>query len=369
MTFLKMKHIKELDGLRGLMALWVVAGHAYEAIPTMNKVIPITLLNDFAVDVFIVLSGFVIFNLLNKSKVSYKKYITQRWMRLFPIYLVVLAASISSMYFYRDILTIAPFSPSTEHRIYQVDTYLSNQFSHLIPHLFLLQGIIPERVLPLAGTTIVGQAWSASVEWQFYLIAPMLFVFFSKLMTSPSNRAFLLALSFLVAMILLSKVLHNKAFAGGSMAAFLMGFISFFFYRDIFPIITLAKLKVISFFVVVSSVLLLKKDCIGYVIWFATFFAVLISMKSERGNLITKLFDNRIMQIIGKVSYSVYMVHMLVIYFSLYLFVRLEVNVGFGYLMLVPISIIVSLIVSMGTFKFIEQPMMNLGKRVSQKLA
>lgn len=153
------------------------------------------------------------------------------------------------------------------------------------------------------------------------------------------------------------------------MAAFLMGFISFFFYRDIFPIITLAKLKVISFFVVVSSVLLLKKDCIGYVIWFATFFAVLISMKSERGNLITKLFDNRIMQIIGKVSYSVYMVHMLVIYFSLYLFVRLEVNVGFGYLMLVPISIIVSLIVSMGTFKFIEQPMMNLGKRVSQKLA
>lgn len=92
-------------------------------------------------------------------------------------------------------------------------------------------------------------------------------------------------------------------------------------------------------------------------------------MKSERGNLITKLFDNRIMQIIGKVSYSVYMVHMLVIYFSLYLFVRLEVNVGFGYLMLVPISIIVSLIVSMGTFKFIEQPMMNLGKRVSQKLA
>lgn len=65
--------------------------------------------------------------------------------------------------------------------------------------------------------------------------------------------------------------------------------------------------------------LLLKKDCIGYVIWFATFFAVLISMKSERGNLITKLFDNRIMQIIGKVSYSVYMVHMLVIYFSLYL--------------------------------------------------
>lgn len=188
-------------------------------------------------------------------------------------------------------------------------------------------------------------------------------------MTSPSNRAFLLALSFLVAMILLSKVLHNKAFAGGSMAAFLMGFISFFFYRDIFPIITLTKLKVISFFVVVSSVLLLKKDCIGYVIWFATFFAVLISMKSERGNLITKLFDNRIMQIVGKVSYSVYMVHMLVIYFSLYLFVMLEVNVGFEYLMLVPISIIVSLIVSLGSFKFIEQPMMNLGKRVSQKLA
>lgn len=351
------------------MALWVVAGHAYEAIPSMNKSIPITLLNDFAVDVFIVLSGFVIFNLLNKNKLSYKKYITQRWMRLFPIYLVVLAVSISSMYFYRDILTIAPFSPSTEHRIYQVDTYLSNQASHLLPHLFLLQGLIPERILPLAGTTIVGQAWSASVEWQFYLIAPMLFVFLSKLIASPSNRALFIAFSFLVVMILLSKVLHNKAFAGGSMGAFLIGFISFFFYRDIFPNITLAKLKVVSFFVVITSILLLKKDCIGYVIWFVTFFAVLISMKNERGNLITKFFDNRVMQIVGKVSYSVYMVHMLVIYLSLYLFVALDVNAGFGYLMLVPMSIIVSLIVSMVTFKFIEQPMMTLGKRVSQRLA
>lgn len=364
-----MKHIKELDGLRGLMALWVVAGHSYEAIPSLTKVIPITLMNDFAVDVFIVLSGFVIFNFLHKNKVSYKTYLTQRAMRLFPIYLVVTALTISSIYFYRDILELAPLSPSTEHRIYQVDTYLSNQIAHFIPHLFLLQGLVPERILPLAGTTIVGQAWSASVEWQFYLIAPVLFVFFGKLFKSPTTRAFLLAGSFILVMILLSKALHNKAFAGGSMSAFLIGFISFFFYRDIFPSITLSKLKIAAFFVIASTLLLMKKDSIGFLIWFSTFFAVLISMKSEKGNLITKSLDNVIMQAVGKVSYSVYMVHMLVIYFTLYAFVELDITVGVSYLMLVPLSIILSLLISMFTFKFVEYPMMRLGKRLTQNPA
>ncbi|WP_147150491.1 acyltransferase family protein [Serratia plymuthica] len=367
MTFVKMKHIKELDGLRGMMALWVVAGHAYEAIPSMTKLIPITLMNDFAVDVFIVLSGFVIFNYLNKNGSSYKTYLTQRAMRLFPIYLVVLALSISSIYFYREILTIAPFSPSTEHRLYQVDTYLSNQMAHLLPHLFLLQGVIPERMLPLAGTTIVGQAWSASVEWQFYLIAPVLFVFFGKFFTSPKTRAFLLAGSFVLAMILLSKVLHNKAFAGGSMAAFLVGFISFFFYRDIFPNMTIAKLKVTAFLVIVTILLLMKKDSVGFIIWFSTFFAVLISMKNEKRNLITRLLDNGVMKVVGKVSYSVYMVHMLVVYFTLYAFVEMEVAVGVNYLMLVPLSILLSLLISIFTFKFIELPMMNLGKKLTQR--
>lgn len=358
-----MKHIKELDGLRGLMALWVVAGHAYEAIPSISKFIPMTLMNDFAVDVFIVLSGFVIFNYLNKNPgVSYKKYIKQRALRLFPIYLVVTALTISSIYFYRDILTNSPLSPSTEYRIYQIDVFLNDMVQHIIPHLFLLQGVIPEKILHLSGTTIVGQAWSASVEWQFYLIAPLLFISLNKTIQSPTIKKSVLIILFVIVFLAFSKLMYNKAFIGTGAASFFVGFMSFYFIRDIYPKITLPSLILVSLCTIVATILLLKKDCIGYLIWFIVFSSVLIKNKASKENIITKLFDNKLSQIIGKVSYSVYMVHMLVIYFVLYLMVSFSLPLSM-YILLVPLSIIASVIISIYTYKYIEYPMMQLGKR------
>lgn len=37
-----MRYIKELEGLRGLMALWVVFGHSLAALPLINKHVPPT---------------------------------------------------------------------------------------------------------------------------------------------------------------------------------------------------------------------------------------------------------------------------------------------------------------------------------------
>lgn len=360
-----MRHIKELDGLRGLMALWVVAGHSYEAIPSLSKFIPMTLMNDFAVDVFIVLSGFVIFNYLNNNSVSYRQYITQRAMRLFPIYLVVLALTISSIYFYRDILTISPDSPSTEYRIYQVDVFLDNAWQHIIPHLFLLQGLIPDRVLHLVGTTIVGQAWSASVEWQFYLVAPFLFVFFNKLIKQSNMRAVMTILMSIVIIMIASKLMANKAFVGSSLSSFFVGFLSFFYFRDFYPKASTHAIRLIGLCVIATTILLLKKECIGYLIWFIVFFSVLLRGKTGSENIVTKPLSNWLVLAIGKVSYSIYMVHMLVIYFTLYLFVELSVPIGVHYAWLVPMSMLASFIISIYTFKYIEHPMMLLGKKMS----
>ncbi|HBR0984086.1 acyltransferase family protein [Klebsiella pneumoniae] len=358
-----MKHIKELDGLRGLMALWVVAGHAYEAIPSISRFIPMTLMNDFAVDVFIVLSGFVIFNYLNTNPgVSYKKYIKQRALRLFPIYLVVTALTISSIYFYRDILTDAPLSPSTEYRIYQIDVFLNDMVQHIIPHLFLLQGIIPERILHLSGTTIVGQAWSASVEWQFYLIAPFLFIFFDKVIKFPTVKKTFIIILFVIVFLIFSKLMYNKAFIGTGAGPFFVGFMSFYFLRDVYHRISTQSLILISLCTIIATILLLKKDCVGYLIWFVVFSAVLIKNKLSKENVITKLFDNKISQVIGKVSYSVYMIHMLVIYFVLYLMVSFSLPLSM-YILLVPLSMVASVIISIYTYKYIEYPMMQLGKR------
>ena len=41
-------------------------------------------------------------------------------------------------------------------------------------HIFLLQGLIPNNVLSESEYMFLGPAWSLSLEWQFYLVAPLL---------------------------------------------------------------------------------------------------------------------------------------------------------------------------------------------------
>src|SRR5436190_20060712 len=80
-----MKHIKEFDGLRGLLALWVFATHVIELGPYPGAASPIRAY--LAVDIFIILSGFVIFHLLSTGE-NYWTFITRRWFRLFPVFAV-----------------------------------------------------------------------------------------------------------------------------------------------------------------------------------------------------------------------------------------------------------------------------------------
>ena len=50
-----------------------------------------------------------------------------------------------------------------------------NAAYHIPLHLTLLHGVVPEKLLPSSATAFLGPAWSLSLEWQFYLIAPLWF--------------------------------------------------------------------------------------------------------------------------------------------------------------------------------------------------
>ncbi len=41
---------------------------------------------------------------------------------------------------------------------------------HLLAHLTLTHGLIPQSALPYAYVTLLGPAWSLSTEWQFYVL-------------------------------------------------------------------------------------------------------------------------------------------------------------------------------------------------------
>lgn len=90
--------ILEFEGLRGLLAWWVVVSHALFAagftLDTLPRGIRILAHGDYAVDVFIILSGFVIFKLLREGKEPWRVFMVRRVFRLFPVYLLCLFAGI-----------------------------------------------------------------------------------------------------------------------------------------------------------------------------------------------------------------------------------------------------------------------------------
>jgi peptidoglycan/LPS O-acetylase OafA/YrhL len=111
-----------------------------------------------AVGVFFALSGFVIALLLGQKRERYGVFIARRWCRIFPAFAVcVLTGAMLSA------LGLMPdrTDPRTD-------------WLHAIAHLTMLHGVIPNEILNNAAGSFLNPAWSISVEWQFYLVAPLI---------------------------------------------------------------------------------------------------------------------------------------------------------------------------------------------------
>lgn len=162
--------ILPLEGLRGVMAWWVVLGHLSLA---MGWGLPVIDRNGLAVDVFIVLSGFVMAGLIDRRPEPFAPYIVRRLFRLAPLYLVVLLVSAALLPVQLFAWETLPHTARNAGRVDLVRLALDNLPAHLAAHLALVQGVVPNRILPQAAFTILGQAWSVSLEMQFYLLAPL----------------------------------------------------------------------------------------------------------------------------------------------------------------------------------------------------
>ena len=82
------------------------------------------------------------------------------------------------------------------------------------------------------------------------------------------------------------------------------------------------------------------------------------------------LLKNKVMIYLGDISYSIYLIHGLVLYTTYtILFPSLCTNLSFNqYMLLMPIVLLVVILLSMFTYTYIEKPMIKMGKEVSKKL-
>lgn len=157
--FIRRKKFTLLDGIRGLAILAVVWHHSAGANPITSAFFSRGYLG---VDLFFVLSGFLITFLLIKERretnnISLKNFYIRRSLRIFPLYFGFLGS-----------LTIWLCLTSPREETRQI-------LSQLPYYLLYLSNWIPQDT-----EQYFDRAWSLATEEQFYLIWPVLFVFLQR---------------------------------------------------------------------------------------------------------------------------------------------------------------------------------------------
>jgi peptidoglycan/LPS O-acetylase OafA/YrhL len=158
----KAVHIPALDGLRGIAILLVVVFHfsqpAYSPTATGLRLLiqRFTGAGWVGVDLFFVLSGFLITSILYEAKQSdgyFKNFYMRRVLRIFPLYYGVLFVAFVVLPLIRPYQT--GFYKTISHNQFFLWTYLQNYVQ-----------------LPWEGWAGFTHFWSLAVEEQFYLVWP-----------------------------------------------------------------------------------------------------------------------------------------------------------------------------------------------------
>jgi peptidoglycan/LPS O-acetylase OafA/YrhL len=355
-----MGQIKELVGLRGVLSWWVVAGHlAYVFSQRLGELS----YNRSAVDVFIVLSGFVIMSLLDTKREPYKPYIIRRFMRLFPIYAIVLTASAATLVLQQYGLSAAPFETErTASRIAALVAAQREIIPHMAAHLSMLHGLVPTALISKVDTSIVGQAWSISVEWQFYLLAPL--VFWGLLGDWRAKLILALGAGILFAMSKIGPLSSNDAFIGGSVGWFAVGIGTYFGFK------AREKKRVVSIMILAAVALAALGFGIrspGAVLWSVVMLWLIGWMPGFLRRAITAALTNPVALALGNVSYSTYVVHMLVIYLSMAALGPLHLSVSAYVSALIAMTFAGTAGLSFIGYHFIEKPGIDAGTQLARR--
>ena len=359
--------IKELTSLRGILAWWVVFSHllTYTGFPpeSTNGLVRLVGKGSIAVDVFIILSGFVIFNLLDGRKETYKHFITRRFLRLFPVFFVFLMFSIVIE---RIVLSAYLAWP---HATPLVKTLLVNSTedfpARLVSHLTMLHGLIPDVLLPNNGMALLPPSWSVSLEWQYYLVAPLMVYCINH-----RNAKYFLGL--IAGMLLLNFIPHGRIWGAPALpeklAFFGIGMASNYLWRRRDELTAqFGRFK--RLIAAGACIAICMAHSLPLFIWSFFFFLAWTAELPSSSPWVSGLrraLHNRIAQWFGTVSYSIYMVHSVVLFAVTYGLLNYYPSIRPVPMLfwLTLISLPVVLVISYFSHRWIEKPFIALGKRL-----
>src|SRR5580704_9327883 len=172
----KQVRIPELDGLRGIAILLVVSIHYFHdpdaKLPRLLRYLQtLFALGWTGVDLFFILSGFLIGGILLEARNSpnyFKTFYVRRVFRIIPIY-----------YLWIVCLIVLVFVGSQFFSSHMQSGQVPSINWAICAHFLFLQNLSTGNYSTLAVWWL-GVTWSLAVEEQFYLVAPLLVRFLSR---------------------------------------------------------------------------------------------------------------------------------------------------------------------------------------------
>lgn len=155
-TYNNADRIQFLDGLRGTAILLVIVYHAFarwtEVVPYGDALagFPLFVYGSLGVQLFFMISGFVIFLTLDKCG-GVGDFFTRRWLRLFPAMLICSLF----IWFTAPLMPERPAGPVTAYQLIPGITFIDEAWF---------------RKVGLHTKSIEGAFWSIFVEVQFYIL-------------------------------------------------------------------------------------------------------------------------------------------------------------------------------------------------------
>ncbi|MGG0458527.1 acyltransferase family protein [Bacillus mycoides] len=373
------RRYKELDSLRGIAAIIVLLGHFLALFPILGKKVMYSTFGAYfsilwqghsAVIIFFVLSGFVLSLPFYKgTEFNYLKYLIKRVCRIYIPYIVILFIAIGiKLGIHSKIGTIPGL---VQWGSWNIEVSFNRVMDHILflrefnsdAFIMVIWSLVHEMrisiVFPLIIFLLLRVNWKVSIGIAMFLsvIGYLLMKNIPSEFNMPVSTNYFITLHYSSMFIIGALLAKNREYLVSKIINSKVKYILlplgllFFSYPRI-PFMLLSKL--------IGEI-----DYELYLIiidWYICFGAVLIILSALSSKLFSKLLLIKPVQFIGEISYSLYLVHPIVLLTTVHIFYG-KISVP----LILLISFLFTMVVSVLCYKFIEIPSIKIGRKLATK--
>ncbi|GLV63143.1 acyltransferase [Bacillus mycoides] len=370
---------KELDSLRGIAAIIVLLGHFLALFPILGKKVMYSTFGTYfsilwqghsAVIIFFVLSGFVLSLPFYKgTEFNYLKYLIKRVCRIYIPYIMILFIAIGiKLGMHSKIGTIPGL---VQWGSWNIEVSFNRVIDHILflrefnsdAFIMVIWSLVHEMrisiVFPLIIFLLLRVNWKVSIGIAMFLsvIGYLLMKNIPSEFNMPVSTNYFITLHYSSMFIIGALLAKNREYLVSKIINSKVKYILlplgllFFSYPRI-PFMLLSKL--------IGEI-----DYDLYLIiidWYICFGAVLIILSALSSKLFSKLLLIKPVQFIGEISYSLYLVHPIVLLTTVHIFYG-KISVP----LILLISFLFTMVVSVLCYKFIEIPSIKIGRKLATK--